>query len=126
MKATRGKGPAPAEDFAAAGTLVDGFLDAIEAQEMEITFGIGKEAISALPAYGKVVGHPAQLNFGDALSYAGVKTYQVPLLYKGADFLETDLGQFAIPMHFLAEGSGLSQRPLPDSFATSGAARRSA
>ncbi|AUH35678.1 hypothetical protein CUV01_19365 (plasmid) [Paracoccus tegillarcae] len=33
--------------------------------------------------------HPAQLNMGDALSYACVRAEQVPLLYKGRDFSET-------------------------------------
>ncbi|MFN8683762.1 type II toxin-antitoxin system VapC family toxin [Paracoccus sp. P2] len=87
----RGKGPAAAEDFAAAAELVDGFFEAAEAQEMHITTGMGKEAIRALSVYGKVVGHAAQLNFGDALSYACAKAYHVPLLYKGGDFSETDL-----------------------------------
>ncbi|WP_230312482.1 type II toxin-antitoxin system VapC family toxin [Paracoccus lichenicola] len=46
-----------------------------------------------------MVGHPAQLNMGDALSYAYAcacacacaKTYHAPLLYKGDDFSRTDL-----------------------------------
>mgnify|MGYP000943709961 CR=1 FL=1 len=76
---------------AAAAELVDGFFEAAEAQEMHITTGMGKEAIRALSVYGKVVGHAAQLNFGDALSYACAKAYHVPLLYKGGDFSETDL-----------------------------------
>lgn len=88
----RGKGPATAEDFARAGELVDGFIAASEAQEMHITSTMGKEAIRALSVYGKVVGHPAQLNMGDALSYACAKAYHVPLLYKGDDFKQTDLG----------------------------------
>ena len=87
----RGKGPATAEDFAAAGELVNGFLEAVEAQEMHISTGMGKEAIRALSVYGKVVGHPAKLNLGDALSYACAKAFHVPLLYKGGDFTETDL-----------------------------------
>jgi len=58
---------------------------------MHITSGIGDEAIRALFIYGKVVGHPAQLNFDDALSYACAKAFQAPLLYKGADFSQTDL-----------------------------------
>ena len=49
------------------------------------------EAIRALSVYGKVVGHPAQLNMGDALSYACAKAFHVPLLYKGDDFSKTDL-----------------------------------
>ncbi|WP_207101443.1 type II toxin-antitoxin system VapC family toxin [Paracoccus shandongensis] len=87
----RGKGPATAEDFAQAGELVDGFFAAVDAQDMHITTGMGKAAIEALSIYGKVVGHPAQLNLGDALSYACAKAYHVPLLYKGADFPQTDL-----------------------------------
>lgn len=88
----RGKGPATAEDFAAASDLVDSFLEAIDADEMHITSGMGKAAIQALSVYGKVVGHRAQLNLGDALSYACAKAYHVPLLYKGDDFKHTDLG----------------------------------
>lgn len=86
----RGKGPA-AEDFAAAADLVDELLKALEAKEMHITGSMGAEAIRALSVYGKVVGHPAQLNMGDALSYACAKAFHVPLLYKGDDFSKTDL-----------------------------------
>lgn len=35
--------------------------------------------------------HPARLNFGDCLTYALAKTLDVPLLYKGEDFSQTDL-----------------------------------
>ncbi|WP_347140972.1 VapC toxin family PIN domain ribonuclease [Paracoccus sp. SSK6] len=87
----RGKGPATAEDFAAATDLVDELLKALEAKEMHITGSMGDEAIRALSVYGKAVGHPAQLNMGDALSYACVKAFHVPLLYKGDDFSQTDL-----------------------------------
>ena len=52
---------------------------------------MGAEAIRALSVYGKMVGHPAQLNMGDALSYACAKAFHVPLLYKGDDFSKTDL-----------------------------------
>ena len=58
---------------------------------MPITSDIGQGAIAALAIYGKQVGHPAQLNMGDALSYACAKAEEVPLLYKGQDFSETDL-----------------------------------
>lgn len=36
--------------------------------------------------------HPAALNFGDCLSYALAKETGRRLLYKGNDFLKTDLG----------------------------------
>jgi ribonuclease VapC len=35
--------------------------------------------------------HPAKLNFGDCFSYALSKITGEPLLYKGADFAQTDL-----------------------------------
>lgn len=87
----RGKGPATAEDYAHASRLVENLLTALEATEVHITAGIGKEAIRALLIYGKQVGHPAQLNMGDVLSYAYAKACQEPLLYKGSDFFETEL-----------------------------------
>lgn len=88
----RGKGPATSDDFEAATVLVNDFLSAVEATEMHITTGMGEAAIRALATYGKVVGHPAQLNLGDALSYACAKAFHVPLLYKGNDFAQTDIG----------------------------------
>lgn len=47
-------------------------------------------AIDAFARYGKGR-HPAKLNFGDCFSYAGAKAAQVPLLYVGSDFAQTDL-----------------------------------
>jgi ribonuclease VapC len=49
-------------------------------------------AVQAFADYGKGRGHPAQLNLADCLSYACAKALGVPLLYKGKDFLHTDLG----------------------------------
>lgn len=48
-------------------------------------------ARSAFLRYGKGMGHPAQLNFGDCFSYALAKTRNLPLLYKGSDFIHTDI-----------------------------------
>ncbi len=48
-------------------------------------------AIAAFLVYGKGSGHPAALNFGDLFSYALAKVRDLPLLYKGNDFAETDL-----------------------------------
>ena len=41
--------------------------------------------------YGKGSGSPARLNLGDCFSYALAKQAGVPLLYKGDDFVHTDL-----------------------------------
>jgi ribonuclease VapC len=48
-------------------------------------------AYGAFVAYGKGSGHLAALNFGDVFSYALAKARSLPLLYKGADFSETDI-----------------------------------
>ena len=51
----------------------------------------GDIAIDAHARYGKGSGHPARLNLGDCFAYAMAKQHGVPLLYKGADFSQTDL-----------------------------------
>jgi ribonuclease VapC len=54
----------------------------------------GSQARIAREAYrdfGKGSGHPAGLNFGDCFSYALAKSNGEPLLYKGEDFIHTDL-----------------------------------
>ena len=48
-------------------------------------------AYAAFVAYGKDSGHPAGLNFGDVFSYALAKVRGLPLLYKGDDFVHTDI-----------------------------------
>lgn len=45
----------------------------------------------AFATYGKGSGHPARLNFGDLFSYALAKARGLPLLYKGEDFVHTDI-----------------------------------
>ena len=47
-------------------------------------------AIAAFLHYGKGR-HPAKLNFGDCFSYALAKRLNVPLLFKGDDFSQTDI-----------------------------------
>ena len=47
-------------------------------------------ANQAYERYGKGR-HPAKLNFGDLFSYALAKSRNLPLLYKGDDFTQTDL-----------------------------------
>ena len=47
-------------------------------------------AISAFLRYGKGR-HPAKLNFGDCFSYALAKRFNVPLLFKGNDFSQSDI-----------------------------------
>jgi len=70
---------------------VDVFVTDLAAEEVSISPEIGKVAVKASIMYGKVVGHRADLNFGDCFAYACAKTLNVALLYKGDDFLHTDL-----------------------------------
>ncbi|MBF6238642.1 type II toxin-antitoxin system VapC family toxin [Nocardia otitidiscaviarum] len=48
-------------------------------------------ARSAYRDFGKGSGHPAQLNFGDCFAYALAVATDKPLLYKGNDFVHTDI-----------------------------------
>jgi ribonuclease VapC len=41
--------------------------------------------------YGRGSGHPANLNFGDCFSYALARDKREPILFKGDDFVHTDL-----------------------------------
>lgn len=48
-------------------------------------------ARAAYRDFGKGSGHPAGLNFGDCFAYALAKTTGEQLLYKGDDFVHTDV-----------------------------------
>ncbi|WP_374943476.1 type II toxin-antitoxin system VapC family toxin [Sphingomonas sp.] len=58
-----------------------------------VTIGIAEAtgAMHAQARYGKGTGHPARLNMGDCFAYACAKTNTAKLLYKGDDFVHTDL-----------------------------------
>jgi len=48
-------------------------------------------AVAAYLRYGRGSGHLANLNFGDCFAYALAKSMAEPLLYKGNDFVHTDI-----------------------------------
>lgn len=48
-------------------------------------------ARAAYARYGRGSGHPALLNMGDCFAYALAKTRNLPLLFKGDDFVHTDV-----------------------------------
>lgn len=48
-------------------------------------------AIDAHQRYGKGTKHRARLNMGDCFAYACARTNDAKLLYKGDDFIHTDL-----------------------------------
>ncbi len=70
---------------------VETFVEDLGADEVAISAQIGRHALEASAAYGRVVGSVADLNFGDCFAYACAKVLKVPLLYKGNDFAQTDL-----------------------------------
>lgn len=82
--------PTP-EQFRQANAVVERFFDWIKSSQITITPAVGDRAIAAAAEYGKFTGHMADLNFGDCYSYACAKAYNIPLLYKGDDFAQTDL-----------------------------------
>ena len=47
-------------------------------------------ALDAFSRFGKG-NHPARLNMGDCFAYACARELQVPLLFKGNDFAQTDI-----------------------------------
>ena len=67
--------------------LIDNFKIVVEpftAEQAQI-------ARQAYRDYGKGSGHRAQLNFGDCFSYALARVKREPLLFKGDDFVHTDV-----------------------------------
>ena len=48
-------------------------------------------AREAYGRFGKGIGHPARLNFGDCFAYALAKDFEEPLLFVGQDFAHTDV-----------------------------------
>ncbi|WP_269930775.1 type II toxin-antitoxin system VapC family toxin [Aminobacter sp. HY435] len=48
-------------------------------------------AIAARVKFSRGSGHAAKLNFGDCFAYALAKTRRLPLLFKGDDFIHTDI-----------------------------------
>jgi ribonuclease VapC len=66
----------------------------IDADILDPEPGAEEQALVALDAYekfGKGSGHPAGLNYGDAFAYALAKKFDEPLLFKGEDFIHTDI-----------------------------------
>ena len=68
------------------------FIETVGIEIMSIDPALLVELCIARDRYGKGSGHPARLNMGDCFSYAMAKQAGVPLLYKGNDFAQTDIG----------------------------------
>lgn len=69
----------------------DTFLAEAGITVIPITDAVSRQAVQAFATYGKGQHHPAQLNFGDCLSYACAFNDCDTILFKGRDFSKTDL-----------------------------------
>ena len=92
-----------AANFVEAALVIDGSRDPIASRRFDELFkkaNIGIEPVTldqariaraAYRDFGKGSGHPARLNFGDCFAYALAKASGEPLLFKGDDFIHTDI-----------------------------------
>lgn len=74
-----------------ASPILDGLLARPRMRVVPFEADHAELARAAFATYGKGRGHPAQLNFGDCMAYAIARRDDLPLLYKGDDFVRTDI-----------------------------------
>jgi ribonuclease VapC len=67
------------------------FIEEYEVTVPPMNAEIAWLAARAAREFGRGTGHPAGLNFGDCMSYAFARQLGAPLLFKGGDFLHTDI-----------------------------------
>lgn len=72
-------------------SIVSDLVDRAEIEIRAVDHVSAALAADAHERYGKGSGHPARLNLGDCLAYAMARQHGVRLLYKGDDFVKTDL-----------------------------------
>lgn len=70
---------------------LDELLHAVGAEIVGVTEDHAKVARQAYRDFGKGMGHPASLNFGDCFSYALAISLRDELLFEGNDFSQTDV-----------------------------------
>jgi ribonuclease VapC len=92
-----------AATYVEAGVVVDANRDPVLSRRLDdlltraavviapVTAADAEVARQAYRDYGKGTGHPARLNFGDCFSYALARTSRERLLFKGNDFVHTDV-----------------------------------
>jgi ribonuclease VapC len=69
----------------------DQLIDVARIMVAPVTERQARIARAAYRDFGKGSGHPAGLNFGDCFAYALAKDTGEPLLFKGRDFVHTDV-----------------------------------
>jgi ribonuclease VapC len=71
-------------------TLVDDFIAEVRAAMIDINADMARQAMHAFARFGRGR-HKAQLNMGDCFAYACARERDLPLLFKGDDFIHTDI-----------------------------------
>ena len=71
-------------------TILERFLEQAAVRVVPITVEIGRVAVAAFERYGRGR-HPAALNMGDCFAYACASQLNLPILFKGDDFPQTDI-----------------------------------
>ncbi|MGO9423656.1 PIN domain-containing protein [Roseiarcus sp.] len=79
------------EDIETALAAVEKLIEALQAEEVPVSADLARAAIAAAARFGRAVGHPADLNFGDCFSYALATAREDALLFIGDDFAQTDV-----------------------------------
>lgn len=74
---------------------LDALLQRLGIVLVEMSPAAAAQARQAYERFGKGVGAPAVLNYGDCLSYGMSFALDEPLLFKGDDFLRTDVAVVA-------------------------------
>jgi len=70
---------------------LDALLSRLGIEVVALSIEAGEFAREAYRRYGKGVGSPGVLNYGDVLSYGLARAEDEPLLFKGEDFPRTDV-----------------------------------
>ncbi|WP_337002405.1 MULTISPECIES: type II toxin-antitoxin system VapC family toxin [unclassified Microbacterium] len=70
---------------------LDELLELARATVVPLDEAQARQAGDAYLRYGRGSGHPARLNYGDCFSYALAISRDEPLLFKGDDFIHTDV-----------------------------------
>jgi ribonuclease VapC len=92
-----------AASYVETAAVIDGSRDPIASRRLDdllrearfviepVTEAQARIAREAYRDFGRGSGHPARLNFGDCFAYALARAMNEPLLFKGDDFIHTDL-----------------------------------
>jgi len=92
-----------AANWLEAAVVIDGSRDPVASRQFDELLSVARIVVApvteqqaqiaraAYRDFGKGSGHPAGLNFGDCFAYALAKNTGEPLLFKGQDFIHTDV-----------------------------------